>query len=73
MPEGESHWYREGAGRSRREEDTRRRGAQRGAKLRERTIRENTRNTPPDALSPVTVARNDARESRVLRDLDPTR
>ena len=52
---------------------TREGGACGGAKLRERTVRENTRNTTPDALSSVTVARNDARESRVLRDIDPTR
>ena len=33
----------------------------------------NTRNTAPGALQPAIVARNDARETRVLRDLDPTR
>ena len=50
-----------------------REGELRPEEVRGRTIRENTWNTTPDALPSVTVARNDARESRVLRDLDPTR
>ena len=36
----------------------------RDAELRERTIRENTRNIAPDAPEPATAARNDAQESR---------
>ena len=42
------------------------------AELRERTIRENTRNTATEALATTAAARNDTRESRVLRDLGAT-
>ena len=45
--------------------NTRAGGPCRNAALRERTIRENTRNTAPDGPVPATTARDDARGSRV--------
>ena len=81
-PNGAGRKHEEGSTRARtRREGTRRRersgpcdnDAPHGSSAGRRRERANTRNTAPGALQPAIVARNDARETRVLRDLDPTR